>query len=120
MSDQEAGGGRNRITARALERVTAAVAADAFGSHGDRVKVDLTDHDGALDVSLETAIRTVTLARAAEEPRAVQRLGGSILERSRQAEDTVRTRVHELTGYTVRQVAVHITGVHVQQERRVR
>ena len=120
MSDQEAGGGRNRITARALERVTAAVAAEAFGSTGDRVKVDLPDHGGALDVSLETAIRTVALSRAAEEPRSIGRLGGSILDRSQQAEEVVRTRVHDLTGYTVRQVAVHITGIHVQQERRVR
>ena len=120
MSDREAGGGRTRITARALERVTAAVAAEAFGSPGDRVKVDLTDHGGALDVQIASTIRTVTLARAAEEPRAIGRLGGSILDRSRQAEDTVRDRVQHLTGYTVRQVAVHITGVHIQQERRVR
>ena len=91
MSDREAGGGRNRITARALERVTAAIAAEAFGSRGDRVKVELTDHDGALDVGIETAVGAVSLARAAEEPRAIGRLGGSILGRSQQAEDTVRT-----------------------------
>jgi uncharacterized alkaline shock family protein YloU len=114
------GGGRNRITARALERVTAAVAAEAFGSPRGRVKVELTDHDGALDVGIETVIRSVTLTRAAEEPRAVARLGGSILDRSRHAEDTVRSRVQDLTGFRVRRVAVHITGVHLQQERRVR
>ena len=120
MSGQEAGGGRNRITARALERVTAAVAGEAFGSHGDRVKVDLEDHDGALDVAIDTAIRTVSLTRASDEPRALDRLGGSIMDRTTRAEDTIRDRAHDLTGYTVRQVAVHITGVHVQQERRVR
>lgn len=120
MNRTATGGGRNRITARALQRVTAAVAAEAFGSPSGRVAVELTDHDGALDVGIETAIRTVTLLRATEEPRAVGRLGGSILDRSRHAEETVRSRLHELTGYTVRRVAVHITGVHVRQEPRVR
>ena len=120
MTTQATGGGRTRITARALERVTAAVAGEALGSPGDRVKVALTDHDGALDVAVTSGIRAVSLARAMEEPRAVERLGGSILDRARAAEETVRDRVGELTGYTVRQVAVQLTTVHVEQERRVR
>ena len=120
MSTQATGGGRTRITARALEHVTAAIAGEAFGSPGDRVQVGLTDHDGALDVVITTPIRTVSLARAMEEGRSVSRTGGSILERSERAEDTIRTRVNELTGHTVRQVSVHITGVHVRREARVR
>ena len=120
MSDQAAARGRTRITARALERVAAAVTGEAFGSPGDRVKVDLTDHDGDLDLAVTTGIRTVTLTRAMEEPRAIERLGGSILQRATRAEETIRNRVAELTGSTVRQVAIHFTDIHIQQERRVR
>ena len=58
--------------------------------------------------------------RRAAEGRALERSGGSIVDRTAVAEDAIRTRVHELTGYEVRQVFVHITGVHVRQEPRVR
>ena len=119
MSDGGAGG-RTRITARALERVTEAVTAEAFGSPGNRVRVDLSDHDGALDVAVSTAIRTISLSRAMQEGRALERSGGSIVDRTAVAEDAIRTRVHQLTGYEVRQVFVHITGVTVRQEPRVR
>ena len=119
MTDSGAGG-RTRITARALERVAEAVTAEAFGSPGDRVRVDLTAHDGALDVAVSTAIRTIPVPRARPGPRALERSGGSIVDRTVAAEESIRTRVHELTGYEVRQVFVHLTGVHIKQEPRVR
>jgi hypothetical protein len=112
--------GRTRITERALQRVAAAVTADAFGSTGDRVQVELTDHDGGLDLAVTTAIRTVSLQRAIEEPRAVARAGGSILARTQAAEAVIRDRVGALTGRTVGRVAVRLSGVHLAQERRVR
>lgn len=112
--------GRTRITARALERVTAAVTGEAFGAPGGRVRVDLTDDDGRLDVAVTTAIRTVSLARAMREPRAIERSGGSITDRTARAETEIAARVHELTGRTVDRVAVRLTAVHVRQEPRVR
>lgn len=120
MSDQAAARGRTRITARALERVAAAVTGEALGSPGDRITVDLSDHEGALDVAVTTGIRTVSLTHVLEEPRAIERLGGSVLARAAAAEDVIRNRVTELTGSAVRQVQIHLTSVHVQQEKRVR
>lgn len=120
MSGSATAGGRTRITSRALERVAAAVTGEAFEAPGDRVTVDLTDHDGALDITVSTGIRTISLGRAIDDPGAIDRLGGSILQRAERAEETIRDRVGELTGSTVRQVRIHLTTAHVQQERRVR
>lgn len=112
--------GRTRIAARALERIAGAVAADALGGDRRRTSVALADHEGSLDIAIDAAVRTVSLARAAEEPGAVDRSGGPLLGRAEAAGSTVRDRVHELTGRSVQRVSVHITGVQVQQERRVR
>ena len=120
MSEGSTGGGRTRITARALERVVKATTREAFDSGKDAVSVDLTDNGGTIDLAIRTAIRVPSIARAQNDGRAVGRLGGSILERCTAAEDAIRTKVHQITGYEVTRVTVQLTGVRTEQEQRVR
>lgn len=112
--------GRTRITNRALQRVVAAVAGEALGVDGKDVGTDLTDHDGALDLAVDTPIGVPTIARARQQPDVLQRTGGSIVERCAEAEQTVRDRVHEMTGHEIRRVTIRVTGVSISKERRVR
>lgn len=114
------GRGRTRITSRALQRVVAAVAGEALGVDAKDVDTDLTDHDGALDLAVDTPIEVPSISRVREQPRAIERSGGSIVERCADAEQVVRDRVHELTGYGIRRVTIRVTGVRISRERRVR
>lgn len=120
MSGGVAAGGRTRITARALERVAAAAAGEALGVPGGGVAVELHDDEGRLDLTLRTAVRTVSLGRAIEEPLALERMGGPLLERTARAQTEIRQRVQDLTGYRVSTVVLHLTGAVVRRERRVR
>ncbi|MFD1721317.1 hypothetical protein [Amnibacterium endophyticum] len=112
--------GRTRITGPALQRVVAAVAGEALGVDAKDVGTDLTDHGGALDLAVDTPIGVPSISRVREQSKALERSGGSILERCAAAEQTVRDRVHELTGYDIRRVTVRVTGVRITKERRVR
>ena len=111
--------GRTRITNRALQRVTAAVAGDALGVDAKRVDTELTDHDGTLDVAVHAPITVISISRLRSEPRALERSGGSILERCAAAEDLVRDRVQAMTGYEIRRVTIRLTDIHVSREKRV-
>ncbi|MDO9396011.1 MAG: hypothetical protein Q7T71_05665, partial [Herbiconiux sp.] len=48
--------GRNRITSKALNRVVAAVTAEALGVKASRVAVDLADEKGLLLLTVTTPI----------------------------------------------------------------
>lgn len=120
MTDERTGGGRTRITARALDRVVTRVTGEAFGAPGESVGVDLIDHGGELDLLVRTAISVVSIDRARSDSRAVDRMGGSVLERCTAAEEEIRDRVKQITGNEVRRVTVRLTGVHITKEKRVR
>ena len=120
MTDESTGGGRTRITARALDRIVTRVTGEAFGAPGESVGVDLVDHGGALDLTVRTAISVVSIDRARGDSRAVDRMGGSVLQRCASAEDETRTRVKQITGNEVGRVTVRLTGVHITREKRVR
>lgn len=111
--------GRTRVAPRALDRVAAAVAADALGVDAGQVTVDLTDHHGDLGLTVRSTIRALSLTRVRADPHTVSRTG-SILERAATAQDTIRERVSALTGSTIHQVTVRITGISIQEEKRVR
>lgn len=117
---RSASGGRTRITANALKRVVAAVAGDALGVHANRADTRVTDHGAALDVTVHVPISVISISRHRDDPRALARTGGSVMERCAAAETSIRDRVHSLTGYSIRRVTVQLTAVTVQQERRVR
>jgi uncharacterized alkaline shock family protein YloU len=111
--------GRNRIAAKALDRVVAAVTADALGVSPRGVRVDLADSDGLLALTVETPIRVASLTRVEHDPSAVSRSGGPILERVAAAQDDIRSRVSALTGSAIARVSVTITGVDITAAGRV-
>lgn len=112
--------GRNHISSRALNRLVTAVAAEALGSEAATVTADLTDDRGALVVNISSPVRVVSLDRVERDRGLVARTGGSILERSARAQESVRRRVGELTGYRIARVVVQIKSVEIRRESRVR
>ncbi|MFB2557389.1 hypothetical protein [Herbiconiux liangxiaofengii] len=111
--------GRNRISAKALDRVAAAVAAEALGVSAKSVRIGLADAEGLLALTVSTPIRVVSLARIANEPSAVARSGGPILDRVAAAQQVIRTRVGQLTGSTIGRVTITVTGIDIRPEERV-
>lgn len=112
--------GRNRITSRALNRVVAAVTADALGVKASRVGVDLADEKGLLVLTVTTPIRVVSLRRVHDGVGVVDRSGGSILDRAARAQEIIRDRVTEITGSAIGRVVVRLSGADIQEEERVR
>jgi hypothetical protein len=112
--------GRTKIAHRALNRVVSAVTADALGIDTKKVTVDLNDDGGSLSLTVSAPIRVPSLLRIENEPGVVDRQGGPLLERAKTAQEQIRTRVQQLTGNQVARVIVKISGVDIQEERRVK
>lgn len=112
--------GRNRVTSKALNRIVAAVTADALGVTAGRVGVQLADEKGLLVLTVSTPIRVVALSRVHAGPAVVDRSGGSIIDRAARAQEVIRDRVNELTGSAIGRVTVRLTTVDIQNEERVR
>ncbi|NQX26663.1 hypothetical protein HQQ81_04770 [Microbacteriaceae bacterium VKM Ac-2854] len=112
--------GRTTISSRALDRVATVVAAEALGVDSGQVSVDLTDHVGDLAIAVRSPIRIPPLRRIQADPSALERSGGTLLERAALAQEHIGRRVGELTGSIIGQVTVRLTGAVVLTERRVR
>ncbi|QNE45399.1 hypothetical protein F1C15_15610 (plasmid) [Frigoribacterium sp. NBH87] len=112
--------GRTKIAPRALDRVVSAVTADTLGVTAKNVSVDLADDGGSLSLTVSTPIRVPSLDRVQNGDDVVARTGGSVLDRAKAAQETIRTRVQALTGSTITRVIVTITGIDIKQERRVK
>lgn len=112
--------GRTRITPKALNRVVSAVTAEVFGVDAGRVGVELADDAGALALVVSTSIRVVSVKQVQSDRSAVQRAGGSILDRAVGAQETIREQVTAVTGCTVGRVTVRVSSVDIQPEMRVR
>ncbi len=112
--------GRNRVTTKALNRIVAAVTADALGVTAGRVGVQLADEKGLLVLTVTTPIRVVSLNRVHAVPGVVERSGGSIVDRAGRAQETIRERVNELTGSAIGRVTVRLSAADIQNEERVR
>ena len=112
--------GRTRLMPRALRRLVGVVTAESLGVRADQVGVELGDDHGMLALTISTSIRVVPLSRIIREPSVIVRTGGTILARSAQSQTEIRRRVGELTGADVGRVTVRLTGIDVQQDRRVR
>lgn len=112
--------GRNRIAARALNRVVAAVTADALDVDAARVGVDIADEKGLLVLTVSTPIRVVSLNRVQAGSDVVARTGGSVVDRAATAQETIRDRVRALTGSAVARVVVRLTAADIREEDRVR
>ncbi|WP_291039898.1 hypothetical protein [Herbiconiux sp.] len=112
--------GRNRIAAKALNRVVAAVTADALDVKASRVGVDIADEKGLLVLTVSTPIRVVSLNRVQAGSDVVARTGGSVVDRAAAAQETIRDRVRALTGSAVSRVVVRLTAADIREEDRVR
>lgn len=112
--------GRTVISARAIERVVRAVTADQFGVAAADVSADLTDEAGRLDLSVRTPIRVVPIGRVQDDRRAIERSGGSIIDRANRSEAVIVEQVGSITGSAVSKLALRFTEARIKQERRVR
>jgi hypothetical protein len=120
MSADRPTGGRTVVSARAIEKVVRAVTADQFGVGVRGVSAELTDEAGRLDLAVRTPIRVVPIRRLHEDPSAVERSGGSVVDRAARSEQAIVEQVGAITGSTVSRVALRLTGAEIKQERRVR
>lgn len=105
--------GRTRITSRAVRRIVSAVTADALSVSASDVSVELADTDGSLTVMAKTPIHVSPLGDVG------RRSEGSLLERLTAAQTTIRDRCLQLTGSTIGQLDLRITGVDLRERKRV-
>ena len=108
--------GRNRIASRAIRAVVSAVAATELGAPAKAVGVQLDDDNGALAVTVSAPIGIPSLLGAQPAWGST----ASVLDRAGAARDTIRTRVHELTGSQISTVNVRLTAARIAEEERVR
>jgi hypothetical protein len=112
--------GRTVVTARALERVVRAVTADQFGVEAKSVSAELTDEGGRLDLAVRTPIRVVSIDRVQQDGQAMERAGGSIIDRAARSEAAIIDQVSTITGSIVSKLALRFTSADIRPERRVR
>ncbi|WP_375386844.1 hypothetical protein [uncultured Amnibacterium sp.] len=120
MSGARPAGGRTVVTARAIERVVRAVTADQFGVAAKAVSAELTDQGGDLELAVRTPIRVVPIGRVQDDERALDRAGGSVLDRAARGEAAIVEQVGTITGSRVARLALRFTAAEIKQERRVR
>lgn len=111
--------GRTSISVRAMNRVTAAVTADALGVSARSVSVTLSDQSGLLAVVVRTPIRVASLESVRHDPGQVSRAGGTLVEQAASAQTAIAQGVSDLTGSRVAHVTVTLTGSDIRDERRV-
>ncbi|WP_291054568.1 hypothetical protein [Herbiconiux sp.] len=112
--------GRNRITAKALDRIVSAVAAEALEVDARSVGVELGDDKGLLAVAVTSPIRVPSLEGIRAAGSLPAGTGGTVLERAAAAQESIRERVRALTGSTVGRVTVRVARVDIRSEKRVR
>jgi uncharacterized alkaline shock family protein YloU len=112
--------GRTTVSSRALERVVSAVTADTFGVTARAVHVNLTDRNGLLALQIRTSTWAASLDRVKRDPAVVEASGGTLIQRTINAQTTIRERVTELSGAQIAHVTVQLTGINMQEEGRVR
>lgn len=112
--------GRTTVSSRALEHVVSAVTADTFGVTARVVHVNLTDRNGLLALQIRTPTWVVSLDRVKRDPAVVEASGGTLIQRTINAQTTIRKRVTELCGAQIAHVTVQLTGINTQNEGRVR
>jgi hypothetical protein len=112
-------GGHTRISTQALTSVARAAAGEAFGVPAHDVRVEWTDDDGLLALSLVTPAAIPPLTQVLHDPARVEAFGGSIWERALAARPRILGRVVELTGAQLSRVDIRVSGAAVQGRRRV-
>lgn len=118
--------GRTKVSAKAISRIVAAVAGEAFGVPARSVGVQLDDSSGMLAVTATTGITVRSLVPGRVSAGSSQRSGqrptrpGSVLERATAAQSEIRTRTGELTGSLIGPVTVRLNSAIIEGEDRAR
>lgn len=112
--------GRTTVSPRALERLVSAVTADTFAVTARAVQVTLSDRGGLLALEIRTPVRTASLNRVSQHPAVVETSGGTLMQRTSDAQTTILQRVSELSGAQIAHITVRLTGISTQEESRVR
>lgn len=110
--------GHTTISAGTMERLAAAIAADAFKVPLASVKAGVRDLQGQLCVSLALGLAMTPLADIARTGWATD--GGTVFHYAAAARDTVSRRIAELAGTSVERVDIRFTGVHMEHRERVK
>jgi hypothetical protein len=104
--------GRDSISARALQRVVAAVAAEELDVRPKEVSVQLADDRGLLAVTITSPLRLSALGSNTGQV--------GVLTRGTSARDSIRSRTRDIAGTEVRTVALRISRAAIRSESRVR
>ncbi|RRD60475.1 hypothetical protein [Leucobacter sp. OH1287] len=108
--------GHTQLTAKALNRLATAIAAEQLGVKGGSVRVGVTDSAGLLAVQVTGPIRLAPLG-ALEYSSSEQHT--PLLERVEQIRAAVAERLTALTGRRVASVILECTSAEVAPARRV-
>lgn len=109
--------GRVTITARAYERIAAAVAADALGVPSRDPKATVRDEQGRLRADISSGIDPSGMDSSGTDSRGSDPAGRSVVATAARARSLVTERLTALTGADVVRVRIHLTHV-VRNERR--
>lgn len=111
--------GHNRISTQALTSVAKVAASEALAVAPGQVRVSWSDEDGALSLSISSAIGAPSLTQIRRNPARVAQTGGSILARATAAKALILAQVEQLTGSTLSGVDIRISGVLARDDGRV-
>ncbi|MCW1250214.1 hypothetical protein ODZ83_08495 [Acaricomes phytoseiuli] len=109
--------GSTKITKTALNRVLAAVAAEAFALEPGQIKVETRDDRGLLGLQLTVPLVTPPLIQLASDAQAAQDV--DLNARARRARAEVVRKGSEITGSTLGRVDIVISGAEITEPPRV-
>ncbi|MEE2570179.1 hypothetical protein V1638_12330 [Pseudarthrobacter sp. J64] len=112
--------GHNRISTQALSSLAKASAARALGVPAHDIRVDWTDDDGLLALSIVSPVQVPPLAVVARDPGRLRSFGGPILDRLVKAKSDILGSVTALSGAQLSRVDIRISGVKINDGGRVR
>lgn len=111
--------GHNRISTQALTSLARTAAALALGVDANDVRVQWTDDDGLLALSLVSPITVPPLRDVARDPGRAGAFGGSIRDRAVAAKAQILATVTELSGAQLSRVDIRISGARIREGGRV-
>lgn len=111
--------GHTRISTAALTSVAQLAAAEAFDVDPALVRVTWSDDAGDLALSLTSPMTAPSLQKVVLDPGKFSASGNSVIERTVAAKSTILTAVEYLAGSKLSRVDIRISGLLVDEERRV-
>ncbi|WP_394941891.1 hypothetical protein [Psychromicrobium sp. YIM B11713] len=102
--------GYTRISRTALNRVLAAIAADAFSLKASQVKAQATDDGGKLAIEVSVPVKVPSLIDIAQDANLLSRSGGDLVAQASAARRVLGARATELTGSTVGRIDIDLSN----------